>query len=162
MKRIKCLLFFGLLSGIIISCRGRNHSETGEETFHVGVVETSDSVYVKGLVMVDDSTELAFRKSYRYAEYSLDDTESSDWGIPANRKWVKLSVGHDINGYDIEVKLFPDEDYMDVGYARYYFRSGGHVLTLDTGYYYPWTRHVEDVTSFSDIVSVITEGHYAG
>ena len=143
-----------MLSGIMLSCRGRNHGEAGGETFHVGVVETSDSVYVKGLVMEDDSTELAFRKSYRYADYSYDDdSESAAWGIPTDRKWVKLSVGKDINGYDIDVKLFPDDEYMDVGYARYYFRSGGQVLTLDTGYYYPWTRHVADVTFFSDVVS---------
>lgn len=130
------------------ACNNSQGRQGGEEQKTVSIVETADSVYLNGVLSFADSSTLAFVKQRRYETYSDEDNQETDapsleWRIPSGLKWVRIPLGKDINGYDVEVKLFPDGDYYEVGYARYRFSSHKGVLEVDTGFFWDWKSDVE-------------------
>lgn len=130
---------------VAVSCRDRSNKRDAEPK--ICIRETADSIYLDGVLSMTDSSTLAYVKQRRYASDSDEDEQkqvsSSNWRIPSGLKWVRIPIGKDINGYDVEVKLFPDGDYQDVGYARYRFSSPSGVLEVDTGFYWGWRWDID-------------------
>lgn len=128
----------------ISSCGSGSSADKSVDTSAPNVRETKDSVFLDGVISLIDSTTLAFPKQRRYDSYSVGEEKdsSSEWRIPSGLKWIRIPIGKDINGYDVDVKLFPDGDYSDIGYARYRFRSSTEVLEVETGFYWNWQREI--------------------
>ena len=135
------------LSFLLVACTGNRikRNQTIPETNSVTVVETVDSVFLKGVIYLVDSTTLSFPKTICYSTSEEEEQGSvqSAWHIPSGLDWVRIHIGKDINGYDVDVKLFPDKESPNVGYARYRFSSPAGTLEVDTGFYWDWLRHLE-------------------
>lgn len=152
MKNFSRLSFLLIAFCVMASC-AENTSKSKEAPLSISIEESLDSIVVKGVYAAYDSSAIVIPKSFSYEEYVFHDSETKDpWGIPSGLKWVRLDLGR-INGYEMDVKLFPDDGRISVGYARYRLSSGNRTMTVDTGYDWSWNLYIEEnVTYYDDCI----------